>query len=211
MSVESLAKTNLHNLVFVYNKPHYRISYESWQWNGGLVAFQKYYIDQVILILLSFLVTDHWSAIKSALPTVFFLSSQILIGEAILYCYLSRRLSATQTEANINAAGCNFNSYIRRAVRFIGGRTHAFNPQMHLKYVSVRKTEIQIVSTAATGILLQSTVTWLQVTQGVPIPWVVKCFCFHRCPYIWPLCDCTDNWHSPAVHWAAHPLLAGRV
>lgn len=33
-----------------------------------------------------------------------------------------------QTEANINAAGCNFNSYIRRAVRFIGGNknTRAF-------------------------------------------------------------------------------------
>lgn len=44
----------------------------------------------------------------------------ILIGEAILYCYLSRRSSSGQTEANINAAGCNFNSYIRRAVRFIG-------------------------------------------------------------------------------------------
>ncbi|XP_016519763.1 phospholipid phosphatase-related protein type 4-like isoform X2 [Poecilia formosa] len=50
-----------------------------------------------------------------AAPTV-----TILIGEAILYCYLSRRSSTTQTEANINAAGCNFNSYIRRAVRFIG-------------------------------------------------------------------------------------------
>ncbi|KAM9322082.1 phospholipid phosphatase-related protein type 4 [Pholidichthys leucotaenia] len=50
-----------------------------------------------------------------AAPTV-----TILIGEAILYCYLSRRSSAMQTEANINAAGCNFNSYIRRAVRFIG-------------------------------------------------------------------------------------------
>ncbi|XP_071771527.1 phospholipid phosphatase-related protein type 4 [Centroberyx gerrardi] len=47
-------------------------------------------------------------------------TATILIGEAILYCYLSRRSSATQTEANINAAGCNFNSYIRRAVRFIG-------------------------------------------------------------------------------------------
>lgn len=46
--------------------------------------------------------------------------AQILIGEAILYCYLSRRSSSAQTEANINAAGCNFNSYIRRAVRFIG-------------------------------------------------------------------------------------------
>ncbi|XP_075996105.1 phospholipid phosphatase-related protein type 4-like [Genypterus blacodes] len=50
-----------------------------------------------------------------AAPTV-----TILIGEAILYCYLSRRSSASQTEANISAAGCNFNSYIRRAVRFIG-------------------------------------------------------------------------------------------
>uniref|UniRef100_A0A3Q2D9R3 Phospholipid phosphatase-related protein type 3 n=1 Tax=Cyprinodon variegatus TaxID=28743 RepID=A0A3Q2D9R3_CYPVA len=50
-----------------------------------------------------------------AAPTV-----TILIGEAILYCYLSRRSSTTQTEANISAAGCNFNSYIRRAVRFIG-------------------------------------------------------------------------------------------
>ncbi|XP_020566414.1 phospholipid phosphatase-related protein type 4 isoform X1 [Oryzias latipes] len=54
-----------------------------------------------------------------AVPTV-----TILIGEAILYCYLSRNLSATQTEASINAAGCNFNSYIRRAVRFIG--VHVF-------------------------------------------------------------------------------------
>ncbi|KAM3603835.1 uncharacterized protein V6R79_002773 [Siganus canaliculatus] len=59
------------------------------------------------------------------LPLLFSLAfaaptATILIGEAILYCYLSRRSSAAQTEANINAAGCNFNSYIRRAVRFIG-------------------------------------------------------------------------------------------
>ncbi|XP_030259207.1 phospholipid phosphatase-related protein type 4-like isoform X2 [Sparus aurata] len=57
------------------------------------------------------------------LPLLFSLAfaaptATILIGEAILYCYLSRRSSTT--EANINAAGCNFNSYIRRAVRFIG-------------------------------------------------------------------------------------------
>ncbi|XP_056149478.1 phospholipid phosphatase-related protein type 4 [Lampris incognitus] len=50
-------------------------------------------------------------------------TATILIGEAILYCYLSRRSSTTRTEANINAAGCNFNSYIRRAVRFIGVHT----------------------------------------------------------------------------------------
>lgn len=55
---------------------------------------------------------------------VLLLCLQILIGEAILYCYLSRNSSASQTEASINAAGCNFNSYIRRAVRFIGGRTN---------------------------------------------------------------------------------------
>ncbi|XP_057712403.1 phospholipid phosphatase-related protein type 4-like [Corythoichthys intestinalis] len=50
-----------------------------------------------------------------AIPT-----TTILIGEAILFCYLSRRSSTIQTEANISAAGCNFNSYIRRVVRFIG-------------------------------------------------------------------------------------------
>uniref|UniRef100_H3CCI4 Phospholipid phosphatase-related protein type 3 n=1 Tax=Tetraodon nigroviridis TaxID=99883 RepID=H3CCI4_TETNG len=59
------------------------------------------------------------------LPLLFSLAfaaptATILVGEAILYCYLSRRSSSARTEANINAAGCNFNSYIRRAVRFIG-------------------------------------------------------------------------------------------
>ncbi|XP_061121942.1 phospholipid phosphatase-related protein type 4 isoform X2 [Syngnathus typhle] len=48
----------------------------------------------------------------------------IMIGEAILFCCLSRRKSRSGAEANINAAGCNFNSFIRRAIRFIG--VHAF-------------------------------------------------------------------------------------
>ncbi|XP_074478134.1 phospholipid phosphatase-related protein type 4 [Sebastes fasciatus] len=48
----------------------------------------------------------------------------IMIGEAILFCCLSRRKSGGGAEANINAAGCNFNSFIRRAVRFVG--VHAF-------------------------------------------------------------------------------------
>ncbi|XP_035509219.1 phospholipid phosphatase-related protein type 4 [Morone saxatilis] len=48
----------------------------------------------------------------------------IMIGEAILFCCLSRRKSGIGAEANINAAGCNFNSFIRRAVRFVG--VHAF-------------------------------------------------------------------------------------
>ncbi|XP_061876678.1 phospholipid phosphatase-related protein type 4-like [Entelurus aequoreus] len=48
----------------------------------------------------------------------------IMIGEAILFCCLSRRKSCAGAEANINAAGCNFNSFIRRAIRFVG--VHAF-------------------------------------------------------------------------------------
>ncbi|XP_061098443.1 phospholipid phosphatase-related protein type 4 isoform X2 [Conger conger] len=46
----------------------------------------------------------------------------IMIGEGILYCCLTRRRigGGGGAEANINAAGCNFNSYIRRAVRFVG-------------------------------------------------------------------------------------------
>ncbi|XP_023696008.1 phospholipid phosphatase-related protein type 4 [Paramormyrops kingsleyae] len=51
-------------------------------------------------------------------------AATIMIGEGILYCYLSRRRSGNGAEANINAAGCNFNSYIRRAVRFVG--VHVF-------------------------------------------------------------------------------------
>ncbi|KAG9264793.1 phospholipid phosphatase-related protein type 4-like [Astyanax mexicanus] len=47
-------------------------------------------------------------------------AATIMIGEGILYCCLARRNLAIKTEANINAAGCNFNSYIRRAVRFVG-------------------------------------------------------------------------------------------
>ncbi|CAB1326006.1 unnamed protein product [Coregonus sp. 'balchen'] len=51
-------------------------------------------------------------------------AATIMIGEGILYCCLSRRKTGVKTEANINAAGCNFNSYIRRAVRFVG--VHVF-------------------------------------------------------------------------------------
>ncbi|XP_020485498.1 phospholipid phosphatase-related protein type 4-like [Labrus bergylta] len=82
-----------------------------------------------------------------AAPTV-----TILIGEAILYCYLSRRSSAAQTEANINAAGCNFNSYIRRAVRFIG--VHIFG-----LCVTALITDILQLSTG------QHTPYWLDVCK----------------------------------------------
>ncbi|XP_053486426.1 phospholipid phosphatase-related protein type 4 isoform X2 [Ictalurus furcatus] len=48
----------------------------------------------------------------------------IMIGEGILFCWLSKTQSGPGAEANINAAGCNFNSYIRRAIRFVG--VHVF-------------------------------------------------------------------------------------
>ncbi|XP_068604094.1 phospholipid phosphatase-related protein type 4-like [Brachionichthys hirsutus] len=48
----------------------------------------------------------------------------VMIGEAILFCCLPRRKGGAATEANISTAGCNFNSFIRRAFRFIG--VHAF-------------------------------------------------------------------------------------
>ncbi|KAL7874373.1 hypothetical protein SRHO_G00053430 [Serrasalmus rhombeus] len=48
----------------------------------------------------------------------------IMIGEGILFCCLSRTQSGPGAEADINAAGCNFNSYVRRAVRFVG--VHVF-------------------------------------------------------------------------------------
>ncbi|KAM6454394.1 phospholipid phosphatase-related protein type 4 [Liasis olivaceus] len=44
----------------------------------------------------------------------------IMVGESILYCCLSKRRNGIGAEANINAGGCNFNSFLRRAVRFVG-------------------------------------------------------------------------------------------
>lgn len=47
-----------------------------------------------------------------------------MIGEAVLFCCLSgRRSGGGGGEANLNAAGCHFNSFIRRAIRFVGTAT----------------------------------------------------------------------------------------
>lgn len=59
--------------------------------------------------------------------TLRFFCIQIMIGEGILFCWLSKTQSGPGAEANINAAGCNFNSYIRRAIRFVG--------KLHLMWV----------------------------------------------------------------------------
>nr|XP_020042736.1 phospholipid phosphatase-related protein type 4 isoform X2 [Castor canadensis] len=48
----------------------------------------------------------------------------IMVGEGILYCCLSKRRNGAGLEPNINAGGCNFNSFLRRAVRFVG--VHVF-------------------------------------------------------------------------------------
>ncbi|CAN0219466.1 unnamed protein product [Lampetra planeri] len=48
----------------------------------------------------------------------------ILLMEGLLYCVLIKRGSEHLLEPNINAGGCNFNSFLRRSVRFIG--MHAF-------------------------------------------------------------------------------------
>ncbi|XP_041064580.1 2-lysophosphatidate phosphatase PLPPR4-like isoform X2 [Carcharodon carcharias] len=51
-------------------------------------------------------------------------AAMIMIGEGILYCCLTKRRNGIGSEANINAGGCNFNSFLRRAVRFVG--VHVF-------------------------------------------------------------------------------------
>ncbi|XP_051867697.1 phospholipid phosphatase-related protein type 4-like isoform X1 [Pristis pectinata] len=51
-------------------------------------------------------------------------AAMIMIGEGILYCCLTKRRNGIAPEANINAGGCNFNSFLRRAVRFVG--VHVF-------------------------------------------------------------------------------------
>ncbi|XP_043081543.1 2-lysophosphatidate phosphatase PLPPR4 isoform X2 [Puntigrus tetrazona] len=56
------------------------------------------------------------------LPCFYFV--EIMIGEGILFCCLSRAQSRGGAEADINAAGCNFNSFVRRGVRFVG--VHVF-------------------------------------------------------------------------------------
>ncbi|XP_052397992.1 phospholipid phosphatase-related protein type 4-like [Carassius gibelio] len=48
----------------------------------------------------------------------------IMIVEGILFCCLSRAHCRRGAEADINAAGCNFNSFVRRGVRFVG--VHVF-------------------------------------------------------------------------------------
>lgn len=47
-----------------------------------------------------------------------------MVGEGMVYCLQSRLWGRGPggTEGSINAGGCNFNSFLRRTVRFVGER-----------------------------------------------------------------------------------------
>ncbi|XP_061098802.1 phospholipid phosphatase-related protein type 3-like [Conger conger] len=47
-------------------------------------------------------------------------AAAIMLGEGLLYCLQSWLKLRPRSEVNINAGGCNFNSFLRRTVRFVG-------------------------------------------------------------------------------------------
>ncbi|KAL8177691.1 UNVERIFIED_CONTAM: Phospholipid phosphatase- protein type 3 [Gekko kuhli] len=49
-------------------------------------------------------------------------AASIMVGEGLVYCLQSKLKG--RTEGSINAGGCNFNSFLRRTVRFVG--VHVF-------------------------------------------------------------------------------------
>ncbi|XP_031460076.1 phospholipid phosphatase-related protein type 3 [Phasianus colchicus] len=51
-------------------------------------------------------------------------AASIMLGEGLVYCLQSRLKGRAGTEGSINAGGCNFNSFLRRTVRFVG--VHVF-------------------------------------------------------------------------------------
>ncbi|MGH0120772.1 UNVERIFIED_CONTAM: hypothetical protein FKN15_027138 [Acipenser sinensis] len=51
-------------------------------------------------------------------------AASIMLGEGLLYCLQSRLKLRPRVEGSINAGGCNFNSFLRRTVRFVG--VHVF-------------------------------------------------------------------------------------
>ncbi|XP_056152350.1 phospholipid phosphatase-related protein type 3a [Lampris incognitus] len=51
-------------------------------------------------------------------------AASIMMGEGLMYCMQSRLKTCHKSESSINAGGCNFNSFLRRTVRFVG--VHVF-------------------------------------------------------------------------------------
>lgn len=50
-----------------------------------------------------------------------------MVGEGMVYCLQSRLKGRAGAEGSINAGGCNFNSFLRRTVRFVGTLCHILN------------------------------------------------------------------------------------
>lgn len=50
-----------------------------------------------------------------------------MVGEGMVYCLQSRLKGRAGAEGSINAGGCNFNSFLRRTVRFVGTLCHSLN------------------------------------------------------------------------------------
>ncbi|TFK06585.1 F-box only protein 34 [Platysternon megacephalum] len=51
-------------------------------------------------------------------------AASVMVGEGIIYCLQSKLKGRSGSEGSINAGGCNFNSFLRRTVRFVG--VHVF-------------------------------------------------------------------------------------
>ncbi|MEE6487550.1 hypothetical protein FKM82_014935 [Ascaphus truei] len=51
-------------------------------------------------------------------------AASIMLGEGVLYCVQAKLRGRGSSEGSINAGGCNFNSFLRRTVRFVG--VHVF-------------------------------------------------------------------------------------
>ncbi|KAL2090148.1 hypothetical protein ACEWY4_014836 [Coilia grayii] len=58
-----------------------------------------------------------------------------MMGEGLIYCMQSRLKIRPGNEGSINAGGCNFNSFLRRTVRFVGVCTPHLSECMCLGYV----------------------------------------------------------------------------
>lgn len=67
---------------------------------------------------------------------VCFFLLQIMVVEGLIYC-LQSRLKLRRAEGSINAGGCNFNSFLRRTVRFVGRRDNQNPTWTTLPHLSV--------------------------------------------------------------------------
>lgn len=159
-----------------------------------------------------------------------------MIGEGILYCCLARRNIAIKTEANINAAGCNFNSYIRRAVRFVGGCIYFCSFWLYKKPYSLYKYYLEysfdldslclfysltilslILIMKARSILSQAYEVFLLLMKcSICFMWLRNnlcvCLSVHFClifrgPRVWPVHHSTHHRYYPAGHGIPRPLL----